>query len=289
MASEESFETIFASCVLEVFTPDTSISFPEDVVVDDWLASVNQPHAERKQAFFGEVHCMFTIAPAEAHGYLDEQLNLLLVMYIKHPSLNNPHDCHNPPRPLLDLLSHVQVSLEATYISQTPNQDVPDTAGLAPPRTSSMLKRRPPSLHPSIFPPNTPNPIPSTTEKDRKYVQSEGTLLFSGIWGMKKATDESKERFALLFSETQRAWIAVYELSFIVCEYGHYILVFGVDHIQLYSLSAPFLLRSSALPYRICYIARQGTISFPVNSPACCIPGQNGFDFSSGVGSRDGW
>ena len=140
-------------------------------------------------------------------------------MYIKHPSLDNTHDCHNPPRSLVDLLSHVQVSLEATYISQTPNQDSPDTGSLVPPRTSSTSKGRPPSLHPSIFPPSTPNPIPSTTESDRKYVQSEGTLLFSGIWGTKKVTtDGSKEKFALLFSETQRNWIAVYELSFIVCE-----------------------------------------------------------------------
>ncbi|KAF8557661.1 hypothetical protein OG21DRAFT_1457215 [Imleria badia] len=243
MASGESFETIFGSCVLEVFTPDTSISFPEDVVVDDWLTSIKQPHAERKQAFF------------------DEQLNLLLVMYIKHPSLNSAHDCHNPPRPLLDLLSHVQVSLEATYISQMPSQDVPDTASLLPPRMSSMLKRRPPSLHPSIFPPNTPNPIPSTTERDRKYVQSEGTLLFSGIWGMKKATDESKERFALLFSENERNWIAVYELSFIVS----YLRLAFSD--PLLCLTASATLRDKALsPSQsthplVAYLIRTGLIS----------------------------
>lgn len=154
----------------------------------------------------------------EAHRYLDEQLNLFLVMHIKHPSLNNPHNHHSPPRTLVDFLSHIQVSLEASYIPKMPNQDVLDTASLVHPRTSSMLKGRPLSSHPSIFPPNTPNPIPSTTESDRKYVQSEGTLLFSSIWGTKKATEESKEKFALLFSESQRSWIAVYELSLIVCE-----------------------------------------------------------------------
>ena len=63
MASGESLETLFGSCVLEVFTPDTSISFPEDVVVDDWLTNVKEPRAERKQAFFGEVHCVFIVAP----------------------------------------------------------------------------------------------------------------------------------------------------------------------------------------------------------------------------------
>lgn len=60
--AEESFETLFGSCVLDVLTPDTSVSFPEDVIVDDWLTSIKKPHAERKQAFFGEVHCILIIA-----------------------------------------------------------------------------------------------------------------------------------------------------------------------------------------------------------------------------------
>lgn len=68
MTSGESLETLFGSCVLEVFTPDTSISFPEDVVVDDWLTSVKEPHAERKQAFFGEVHCIHHCTPPELTG-----------------------------------------------------------------------------------------------------------------------------------------------------------------------------------------------------------------------------
>lgn len=215
--AEESFEALFGSCVLEVITPDTSISFPGDVVADDWLSSVKQPHAERKQAFFGEVHCMFIVPPTESHVYLDEQLSLLLLMHVKHPSLNNPHDHYNPPRPLVEFLSHVQVSLEATYISKTPSQDVSSTSALIPPRTSSTLKSGS-SLHPSIFPPHTPNPIPSTAESDRKYVQSEGTLLFSGIWGAKRTTEDLREKFTLLFSEVQTSWIAVYEVSLIVCK-----------------------------------------------------------------------
>ncbi|KAH0828021.1 TRAPP trafficking subunit Trs65-domain-containing protein [Lanmaoa asiatica] len=202
-----------------------------------------QPHAERKQAFF------------------DEQLNLLLVMHIEHPSLNNPHDRHSPPRSLVDLLSHIQVSLEATYISKTPNQGVLDTATLVRPRTSSMPKGRPLSLHPSIFPPNTPNPIPSTTEGDRKYVQSEGTLLFSSIWGTKKATEESKEKFALLFSESQRTWIAVYELSLIVS----YLRLPFPD--PLLCLTASATLRDKALSLSqsthplVAYLVRTGVIS----------------------------
>lgn len=125
-----------------------------------------------------------------------------------------------PPTFLLDFLAHVQVSLEATYISQTPTTlpDTPQTARvLAPPRTSSVAKPRPTSLHPSLFPPHTPNPTPSSTERDRKYAQSEGTLLLASIWGHRPAS-LSKEKFSLLYSEAKKAWLAVYELSLTVCE-----------------------------------------------------------------------
>ncbi|KIK99384.1 hypothetical protein PAXRUDRAFT_532659 [Paxillus rubicundulus Ve08.2h10] len=195
---EASFETLFGSCVLELITPDASISFPEDVLVDEWLTSIQEPRAERKQAFF------------------DEQLNLLLMMQIKHPSSNTSPDPNNPPQRLVDFLSHIQISIEATYISQKPDRGTPDTAVLAPPRTSSVSKSRPTSLYPSILPPSTPNPIPSTAEGDRKYIQSEGTLLLASIWGASKSPEQLKERFALLFSEAQGAWVAVYELSLIV-------------------------------------------------------------------------
>lgn len=133
-------------------------------------------------------------------------------------------DPKDPPPSLLDFLAHVQVSLEATYISQTPTTlpETPQTPQvLAPPRTSSFAgKPRPASSHPSLFPPHTPNPIPSSTDRDRKYAQSEGTLLFGSIWGH-KPVNLSKERFSLLYSEARKAWLAVYELSLTVCEYLH--------------------------------------------------------------------
>ncbi|KAF8840724.1 hypothetical protein BDN67DRAFT_951143 [Paxillus ammoniavirescens] len=195
---EATFETLFGSCVLELITPDASVSFPENVLADEWLTSVQEPRAERKQAFF------------------DEQLHLLLTIQVEHPSSNTSPDPNNPPQRLVDFLSHIQVSLEATYISQKQDQNTPDTAVLAPPRTSSVPKGRPTSLHPSILPPSTPNPIPSTAEGDRKCVQSEGTLLLTSIWGASKSPEQSKERFTLLFSEAQGAWVAIYELSLIV-------------------------------------------------------------------------
>lgn len=115
----------------------------------------------------------------------------------------------------------MQVSLEATYISQTPTTlpETPQTPQvIAPSRTSSFAgKSRPASSHPSLFPPHTPNPIPSSTDRDRKYAQSEGTLLLGSIWGHKPA-NLSKEKFSLFHSEARNAWLAVYELSLTVCE-----------------------------------------------------------------------
>ncbi|KAG2135462.1 TRAPP trafficking subunit Trs65-domain-containing protein [Suillus clintonianus] len=199
--SVPSFEELFGSCTLEVIAPDTSIAFPEPGAADDWLLALKSSGIERKQAFF------------------DEQLHLLLIAQI--PCLSADADPKDPPTSLLDFLAHVQISLEATYISQTPTTlpETPQTPHsarvLAPPRTSSIAKPRPTSLHPSLFPPHTPNPTPSSTERDRKYAQSEGTLLLASIWGHKPA-NLSKEKFSLLYSEAKKAWLAVYELSLTV-------------------------------------------------------------------------
>lgn len=199
--SVPSFEDLFESCTLEVIAPDTSIKFPEPGAADDWLVALKSSGIERRQAFF------------------DEQLHLFLIAQIPCPSAHvHPKD---PPTFVLDFLAHVQVSLEATYISQTPTTlpetpQTPQTAKvLAPPRTSSVAKPRPASLHPSLFPPHTPNPTPSSTEKDRKYAQSEGTLLLASIWGHRPAS-LSKEKFSLLYSEAKKAWLAVYEFSLTV-------------------------------------------------------------------------
>ncbi|OAX41149.1 hypothetical protein K503DRAFT_536318 [Rhizopogon vinicolor AM-OR11-026] len=197
--SVPSFEELFESCTLQVIAPDTSIAFPEPGAADDWLLALNSSGIERRQAFF------------------DEQLRLLLIAQITCPSPDVDHK--DPPPPLLDFLAHVQVSLEATYISQTPTTlpETPHTAQvLTPPRTSSFAgKPRPTTSHPSLFPPHTPNPMPSSADRDRKYAQSEGTLLLSSIWGHKPA-NLSKEKFSLLHSEARNAWLAVYELSLTV-------------------------------------------------------------------------
>ncbi|KAI6033223.1 TRAPP trafficking subunit Trs65-domain-containing protein [Pisolithus orientalis] len=170
---EPSFETLFGACLLEVVVPNTSVDFPKrQDLVDDWLTALQERQADRKHAFF------------------DEQLRLFLIIKINLPP-NSPHESRGLPPPLVHFLRHIQVSLDATYISRN--------------------NPRPTSLHPSIFPPTTPNPIPSTAEADKKYVQSEGALLHSSIWGQDPA-EHSGEKFAVFFSHSRREWVAVYRL-----------------------------------------------------------------------------
>ncbi|KAF5384434.1 hypothetical protein D9615_003460 [Tricholomella constricta] len=152
----------------------------------------------------------------------DEQLQALLTIRIDHPSSSSPVDPESPPQALLTFLAHTQVSLEATYISSVPapNPDLLRTSRLsAPPRTAPLSKSNSRLQvhphHPTILPPSTPNPTPSSADHDRRYVTSEGTLLQASIWGQ-NTSEDSKEGFSLLWSDNEQVWIAVYRLSLIV-------------------------------------------------------------------------
>ena len=75
-----------------------------------------------------------------------------------------------------------------------------------------------------MFPLNTPNPTPITTEQDRRYVRSEGVTLVSGTWG--EASDlararvvEDRDAFALLWDEMASMWVAVYRMCINVGAY----------------------------------------------------------------------
>ena len=154
----------------------------------------------------------------------DEQLQSMLTLRIEHPTPLSPADPDEPPQALLTFLAHIQISLEATYISPDPppRHDWPRASKQslsAPPRTSSLPKdsSKIQAYHPPIFPPNTPNPTPASTDRDRRYATSEGTLLSASIWGQDSAED-SQEAFSLLWSEDEQRWVAVYRLSLTVCE-----------------------------------------------------------------------
>ncbi|KAF7332300.1 hypothetical protein MKEN_00111200 [Mycena kentingensis (nom. inval.)] len=204
-----SLEQIFGSTELDVAVPDTSLEYPPpQATADEWLTRAQDGSAERTQAFF------------------DEQLQALLFVRIDHPATKTSTDPAHPPRELLKFLSHLQVSLEATFIAQIPQSaggaypETPSTARLGmPPRTASLAlptsKLGKKSSHPSIFPPNTPNPTPASADTDRRYLKSEGTLLLASIWGQ-NASEDSKDAFSLVWSEEEEMWVAIYRLGLTV-------------------------------------------------------------------------
>lgn len=153
--------------------------------------------------------------------YLDEQLESVLVVRTNHPTSEPTADGAHPPVQLLAFLAHLQITLDASYISALPVSLTPtsSTQLSAPPRNASLnrLKPRPPNLHPSIFPPQTPRPTPYTAEADRRYTQAEGTPLATLVWG-EKADDDTRETFSLCWSEKDKVWVGLYRLVVGVCE-----------------------------------------------------------------------
>ncbi|PPQ63886.1 hypothetical protein CVT24_010353 [Panaeolus cyanescens] len=190
-----SLDQIFSNTILDVIVPTASLASPAETSPDEWLASSREQSVERQQAFF------------------DEQLQSLLVIRFKSPDLAGPSGESKPPALLLDVLAHLQIALEATYISPLPSApETPRTSKLLTPRTSAFGKPTGRlNAHPSILPPNTPNPVPSTADQDRKYNTAEGTMLLASIWGT-NSSEESQEAFHLMWSEREKNWIAIYRL-----------------------------------------------------------------------------
>lgn len=154
----------------------------------------------------------------------DEQLQSLLVLRVRHPTPDTPPNASTPPVLLLEFLNYLQISLEANYLAPLPaaptHLETPRTSLLSapprlgiPPARSAQLSGR----HPPIFPPATPNPMPSTGEQDRQYAGAEGPFLAAIIWGNSTA-DDSKEAFTLLWSSKEKVWIAVYRMVLTICE-----------------------------------------------------------------------
>lgn len=153
----------------------------------------------------------------------DEKLESVLLLRCNHPLPDEPKDVLHPPVELLAFVSHLQVDLEASYISSVSTSSTPSTTTQlsAPPRTASLnrLKPRPPNLHPSIFPPQTPRPTPYTGEADRRYVSAEGAPLATLVWG-ENAPEDTREAFSLCWSRKERLWIAMYRIVVGVGEYA---------------------------------------------------------------------
>jgi hypothetical protein len=153
----------------------------------------------------------------------DEELEFILIMRTPGPSDVLDDTAPRPSADLLSFFAHIQVALEASYIQPAaasgPGGGSPGGTRLgAPPRTASLKpsKHRPPNLHPSIFPPQTPHPTPSVAGSDRQYVRSEGTPLISKTWG-----EEDNDDFSLLWSKKDRVWLALYRMTVGVGEFYH--------------------------------------------------------------------
>ncbi|TDL28686.1 hypothetical protein BD410DRAFT_712172 [Rickenella mellea] len=194
-------EQLFTSSSLNLVVPDTTVQLPKDVLTgvegDLWLAEVDAL-TQRSQAFF------------------DEKLDFLLILRLGALPVTDSKSTISPV--VLTFLQHLQISLEATYISpQSDETPLGGTIGAVPARTpSSSRARQALGANVPLFPPQTPNPTPVTVQSDQKYVNSEGTLLQSFIWGDRAAQTDETDSFAILWSENEQTWSAVYRLSVIV-------------------------------------------------------------------------
>lgn len=158
---------------------------------------------------------------------IDERLILFLTVKMPHPSAL-PINSLAPPSELASFLSHLQVTLDAKYISAQPAHKplagpVGDINVTPIPRPHSYQKVALASPGaPSIFPPHTPNPTPQTDEVDRQYVgtsfNAEGTVLESFVWGETSREDPMGKNFACMWSEAEKVWVIIYRLTVGVCK-----------------------------------------------------------------------
>ncbi|KAH9953511.1 TRAPP trafficking subunit Trs65-domain-containing protein [Lactifluus volemus] len=196
------FEQIVNSSILDIIVPNVSFRFPtQDIDHSPWLEKLRSEQVERKRAFF------------------DEFLDFFFLLHLEEPGEEPVYLAH-PPFTLLSFLAHAQVSYDATYISRASASTLsaPPLGG-TPPRTTSLKPnaRKGANAPPGMFPVNTPNPTPVTTEQNRPYVRAEGVKLASGIWGeepgpVKERPVETKDSFALLWDKTSGNWVAVYRM-----------------------------------------------------------------------------
>lgn len=153
---------------------------------------------------------------------------LFFTVKTPHPG-GAPINLLAPPSELALFLSHLQVTLDAKYISPQPaHRTVTAPVGginlTPPPRSHSHQKAAYASsrAHPSIFPPHTPNPTPQTAEGDRQYAISnfstEGTVLESFVWGETSREELKGKNFAIMWSDVEKVWVTIYRLTVGVCK-----------------------------------------------------------------------
>lgn len=210
-----SLEDLFHGAQLALHVPDQPIVLSDALVsAGDELLDQLQRASQRDQAFFGE-HAHVLILVAYTAWLTDERLCSFLTLTL--PTLDA--NAASPPAVLLQFLSHLAVTLDASYVGRTHAPEVkekPQTRLTLPPHVTGNARHKPPAplkdSHPSIFPPATPNPVPFTDDGDRGYSQADaGVPLYSYAWGDGPADDNVA--FALLRCQRHNAWVALYRLD----------------------------------------------------------------------------
>ncbi|KAE9408067.1 hypothetical protein BT96DRAFT_1013549 [Gymnopus androsaceus JB14] len=274
-----SFEDLFTSAELDCIVPESGITLPPGPDADEWLENLS--NIDRKEAFF------------------DEHLQTLFILRVPQPE---PIPTE-PPHILLEFLAHLQVLLEASYISPNDSSATDYTMSPSPlpsgrfnvpnspaPRTSSIKKPSHLNLslsanprHPSILPPATPNPTPASAAIDQRYLQAEGVVLTSRIWGQdvggngivdKKQADqqEGTEGFYLLWSKREEVWVAVYrsilDIAFLRLHFDSPLLCLTLSATLR---EKPLAIRSSSNPLAA-YLSSIGGLSAPASPTAPSSP-----------------
>lgn len=219
-------EEVFNTVQISLLVPEESVQLPEQATSTSksWLSSLSSL-TDRKLAFFDE---------------------RLLAYFLVRIPFDGPDEHGLAPIELLTFLTHLQISLDASYISPIPQEAPPapaPSAGrlLGPPpagraklRGSSSTGSSPTASSPTaispaggsptgttlkprlplLIPPHTPNPTPQMAESDAKYAAAEGVQLLAYIWGEPNSADaERKEEFAFGWSESDKEWNAIYRLE----------------------------------------------------------------------------
>jgi hypothetical protein len=152
----------------------------------------------------------------------DETLVLYLTVRFSSEVEHKPAFQLQPPTPppnILSLLLGLEVAVEASYISSKPHE--PQGRNVRYLLTDKIGDQLPPTTsQPNDLPPNTPSPLPSTSEGDAPYVFSQGRPFESYIFGDRGGVkDFDGMEFTLLWDDKQSTWIGIYRLTVRVSEY----------------------------------------------------------------------
>ncbi|KAG9012542.1 hypothetical protein FRB90_006645 [Tulasnella sp. 427] len=207
MAEPHSMENLFSSSTLEVIVPDGAFELPEPFSPDaaTWLRALTGRWRARDVAFY------------------DERLSFILCVNLPIAAIKSAIEDSSTEGQLdalLQYFSHLQVSLEASYVPPA-TEDKPPTLTISPPNRlqASGSPRLPGRASPSVIPPLTPLPVPSTSAADAAYASprtvESGPLVHAYMWG--ERDNVTGRTFTIVKTDEKldglESWAAVYRLE----------------------------------------------------------------------------